>query len=247
MIVLAQQIIVNDENNKKIGSTFPRRARQLVGRNKARWADEAHTEIILRSGEDIRTKSETGGIESIVRDAYRDSVVAVLEASPFEIIKKSKRRTRELHAAFSLLLWLGAAILYFVWNYLIGNRMMMLNPADWSSTWLIFVFAAFIECLAEKYFSRRELDVLDENIDIRQVNPANDGDLDLRGYRKKLKRKIRLTTSAALWLPLALVFFFGGYAFDMWNVAWIVFPVGLLIELLANFMRTLKGTEGKSK
>ncbi|MDR3239552.1 MAG: hypothetical protein LBT44_05645 [Clostridiales bacterium] len=41
------RVIVNDENNVKIGKTYPRRARQLVHKQRAIWADEMQTAIRL--------------------------------------------------------------------------------------------------------------------------------------------------------------------------------------------------------
>jgi len=178
--------------------------------------------------------------KSIVKDAYRESAGVILRSSPFEIIKKSKRRTRELHLAFSLFLWASAAILYIITNQLLGYTEIALNPAEMSWTWLIFIIASLIECSAEIYFCRKELDVLNENIDLRQIDPARGDDLDLRGYQKKLTRKIRIMSSAVLWIPLILIFFTGGYMFNIWGVAWIVFLFGLFAELLVNFIKKLR-------
>ena len=230
-----QQIIVNDENHVRIGNTFPRRAKQLVSKQKAKWLDKEHTEIIL-------TPTELAGSKrSIVKDAYRESADVVLRSSPLEIIKKSKRRTRELHAAVSLVLWVSAAISYLLLNFMLGNTFFTLNPAELSSTWLVFVFAALFECLLEIYFCKKELEVLTENIDLRQINPLKKhGDLDLFAYQKKLKFKIRLMSSAAIWIPLVLVFFLSGYLFGIWNFAWIVFLFGLFVEVLLNLIRKLR-------
>ena len=242
-----QQIIVNDENHVKIGNTFPRRAKQLVSKQKAKWLDTAHTEIILMPTETKGTKTNTDVIsltDKIVKEEYRDSESVILRSSPLEIIKKSKRRTRELHTAVSLVLWVSAAIVYLLLNFILGNTNFTLNPAELSSTWLIFVFAALFECLLEVYFCNKELDVLNENIDLRQINPLKkDGDLDLFAYQKKLKFKIRLMQSAAIWIPLVLIFFLSGYLFGIWGVTWIVFLFGLLFEVLLNLIRKLKQKE----
>ena len=302
---MIQQIVVNDENQVKIGNTFPRRAKQLVNKKRAKWLNKAHTEIVLmpteiggtemvkeisaiadKLFEDAPQNSETndvkqefsinlnkkyedliaGGMDrekaidkiiqdvgntnqfvkslskekSLVKDAYRDSAIVVMRSSPIEIIKKSKRRTRELHTAVSLVLWTSALILYLVGNYLCGNRYITLNPTEISSSWLIFIFAALIECILEIYFSRKELDVLNENIDIRQINPLKGGDIDLIGYKQKLMFKIRLMFSAVIWIPLALVFFISGYISQMWNIVWVVFLFGIFFEVLQNLIRTLK-------
>ncbi len=178
--------------------------------------------------------------KSIVKDAYRDSASVVLRSSPLEIIKKSKRRTRELHTAFSAVLWTGAAMVYFVLNFFLGNTEFSLDVSELSWTWLVFVFAGFIECSVEIYFCRKELEVLNENIDLRQINPSKGGDLDLRSYQQKLKAKIRLMSSAVLWIPLVMIYCIGGYLFDSWNVGWIVFIFGVFFEVLQNFLKKLK-------
>ena len=246
-------VIVKDENHNKIGSTFSRRAVQLVLQSKARWLDDARTEISLipieRGGKELNNgfasaipivekRLKTSRKKSIFMDAYRDSEDKILSHSPLEIIKRSKRRTRELHTAFSLALWLGVIIIYFGWNYLTGNTTLTLNPIEWSWNWLLFVVAAFIECGAEIFFCKKELAVLGETIDIRQVNPKND-DMDLRGYEKKLRIKIRIMSSAAVWIPEVMLFFILGYAFNAWDTAWLVFPLALFIELVINFVRKL--------
>ena len=304
--MLSQQITVRDEKLEKIGVAFPRRAKQLVNKQKARWLDEAHTEIVLLSEQsggfgmhdkltmfieaelqamppdsavhmakdavldNLREKHRAlvaAGLDdeaaadaviantsdlaklaahltrrgAFVTDAYRDEASVVLTSTPVEIIRKSKRHTRELHTAFSAMLWVGAAVLYFGISYLTGNRSITFNPAEWGWTWLIFVVAAFIECGAEVYFCRKELVVLNENIDLRQINPATtiSGDLDLRGYQKSLNRKIIIMTHCMLWLPLVLLYLVCGYAFSLWHVAWVVLVAGLFVELVRNFMRKL--------
>lgn len=252
---MIQQIVVNDENHMKIGHTFPRRAKQLVSKRRAAWSDQSHSEIILMplktegvKVEQTMNRQECKAIpiarmkdNSIIKNAYREDADVILSSTPVEIIKRSKRRTRELHAAFSVVLWSGAAILYVIVNYLIGNRTFTVNPAEVSWTWLIFVFAALIECAVEIFFCRKELAVLDENIDLRQINPnKKDSDLDLRAYQKSLTRKIRIMSSAVMWIPLVIIFFIGGYAFDLWGVLWIIFLFGLFVEFLLNFMKKLR-------
>ena len=126
--MLIQQIVVNDENRVRIGHTFPRRAKQLVSKRKAAWIDQNHMEIILMplETEGIKADKEINKLESqepaipaarekdksIIKNAYREDDDVVLRSTPIEIIKRSKRRTRELHSAFSIALWSGATILY---------------------------------------------------------------------------------------------------------------------------------------
>jgi uncharacterized membrane protein YecN with MAPEG domain len=145
-----------------------------------------------------------------------------------------------LHISFSAVLWTGTLIVFVIVNQLLGYTGFTLNPRDMAGTWLIFVIAAFIECAVEIFFSRKELTVLSENIDLRQINPAND-DLDLRGYKKRLIRKIRIMSSAVIWIPLALLFFFNGYVFGNWGIVWIVFLFGVFFELLMHFIKRLRG------
>ena len=258
------KIIVYDEERVKVGTTYPRRAKQLVSNLKAKWLDESHSAIELlpptanveggitmngggcaveaTKSEDSNTQELSEGIskkKSIILDVYRDDVEEVLRSSPFEIIKKSKRRTRMLHISFSAVLWSGTLLVFFVVNHLLGYRDFTLNPRAMSGTWLIFVFAALIECAAEIFFSRKELSVLGESIDLRQINPNND-DLDLHGYKRALTRKIRIMSSAVIWIPLALFFFLSGYIFGNWGIVWIVFSFGVFVEFLMHFIRKLK-------
>ena len=304
---MSQQITVRDESMAKVGVAFPRRAKQLINKNKARWVDETHTEIVLlgeQTGgfgmhdklisfietqlnvtppdnvahmlkdailDNLRDKQQAlvaAGLDAdtaadavianaadigklaehlarrstFVTDAYRDDTSVVLTSAPVEIIRKSKRRTRELHFAFSAMLWVGAAVLYFGLSYITGNRDITFNATDWGWTWLIFVAAAFIECGAEVYFCRKELVVLRENIDLRQINPATmvSGDLDLRGYQTSLTHKIAIMTHCMMWIPLVLLYLVCGYAFDLWHVAWVVLVAGVFAELVRNFMRKIK-------
>ena len=177
--------------------------------------------------------------KSLVKDTYRENVSVVMRSSPYEIIKRSKKQTRMLHITFSAVLWSGALLIYLVANYLLDNMYFTLDPRRLSGTWLIFVFALLIECGVEIYFSKKELEVLNENIDLRQINPNNRGDLDLRGYQKRLTRKIKVMTRAVMWIPLVLLFFIMGYSFGRWNVIWMVILFGVFLELLMHFLRRL--------
>ena len=240
------QIIIYDENHLEIGTTFPRRAKSLIKNSKAKWLNELQQAIIMlpnpeERGEYMDEKAiiERQKKKSIVMDAYRDSDDVVLKSSPFEIVAKSKKRTRELHIAFSAVLWTGTLLLYIVINYLQGNHHFTLNPNYLSGTWLLFVAAALIECCVEIYFSRKELEVLKENIDLRQINPARD-EMHLWDYQRKLTRKIRVMSSAVIWIPLILLFFMGGYLFSMWSLVWMVFLFGVFFELVMHFLRKLK-------
>ncbi|MCL2603154.1 MAG: hypothetical protein FWD90_01590 [Defluviitaleaceae bacterium] len=233
-------IIVYNENRAKIGATYPKRAKQLVINAKARWLDEERNAVVLlplafegRGGtkmNEVRTKKR-----SLVMDLYRDDEDTILTSSPLDIIRKSKHRTRMLHILFSAILWTSALLVFIAINQAMGYTGFTLNPRDMAGTWLVFVFAALIECAAEIYFSRKELAVLSENIDLRQVNPKND-DMDLRGYRKKLIRKIKVMSSAVIWLPLSIFFFLSGYIFGNWGIVWLVFLLGVLIEVLKAYV-----------
>ena len=228
-IVLLSSKIEGMKLEQVIGSNLPD-AGTNKGASDEKTAKEIDNALISRQKD-----------KSLIINAYRDSAKVVLHSSPFEIIKKSKRRTRELHTAFSIVLWSGAAILYVIVNYLLGYREFTLNPAKLSSTWLIFVFAALAECLVEIFFCKKELAVLNENIDLRQIDPnKKDGDLNLRSYQKSLTRKIRIMSSAVMWISLTIIFFVGGYMFYWWNILWIVFLLGIFVEFLLNFIKKLK-------
>jgi len=219
-------ITVYGENREQIGMTFPRRAKSMVKDARATWVDDSYTAIILRPGNaDISLKDE-----SRIKDFYRDADDKVLHASPFEIIKRSKRRTRMLHIAFSVLLWGIALVSFVAISRALGYNRFTFDPRYWGWTWLIFVFAAVVECSAEIFFCRKELAVLDETIDLRQVNPNRDGDLNLHQYKRRLITKIRIMSSAAVWLPLTIFYFLGGYVMELWHVLWVVFIVGVLYE-----------------
>jgi TRAP-type C4-dicarboxylate transport system permease small subunit len=246
-----------------VGLTFPRRAKQLVAKDKATWFNDEHTAILLSAAKpEIQDKTEGADImekakaaieveattelatpkKSIIKDAYRDTESKVLASSPIEIIKKSKKRTRELHNAFSLVLWAGAALIYFVSNYFLGNSFKLSTDLSLlSPTWLIFVVASIIECSAEIFFCRKELAVLIENIDLRQINPANKTeDIDLHSYKNQLTRKIRIMSSAAVWLPVTLCYFLTGYIYNAWLTAWVLFVLAAFSELVRNFITKLK-------
>lgn len=311
------QITIYDKNDVVVGTTFPRRAKHLVNKAKARWMDESRNAIMLfpplvpapatlEKGEpkvdkelnalitklfadapqtndisDIKEEftrnlnkkfeeliaqgmdkysaiekleKETVDIQelikgfsrkkSIIKNAYRDDVSVIMKSSPIEIIKNSKKRTRKLHTAFSAVLWSGSLIIYFAVNLLLlNNTTFTLDPQRLSGTWLIFVLAALFECCVEIYFSKKELDVLNENIDLRQINPNKVMDLDLYGYKKRLTRKIRIMTSAVIWIPLILIFFVGGYLFGNWNILWLFLVLGVFFELVMHFVKTLRNNK----
>jgi len=46
---LDKEIVVSDENGIKIGTTYPRRAKQLVSKQKAKWLNASNTEICMKS------------------------------------------------------------------------------------------------------------------------------------------------------------------------------------------------------
>ncbi|MDR2649314.1 MAG: hypothetical protein LBB94_06300 [Clostridiales bacterium] len=52
------KVVVIDENNVKVGRTYNRRARQLVGKQRAVWADETHTAILLSPTVDVHEWQE---------------------------------------------------------------------------------------------------------------------------------------------------------------------------------------------
>jgi len=132
----------------------------------------------------------------IISRTYRDKPEDVRDSSPPVLIKKSKRQTRKLHIIVSLVLWISAVTIYYIWNYIEGNRSITLNPADWSGYEFVFILAAFIEFSIEILFCRKELVVLNDNIDLREIDPKFI-DIDLRAYKKKLNNKIKIMIVAA--------------------------------------------------
>ena len=141
-------------------------------------------------------------IQKIVKDVYRDSPIIVFRSSPLDIVKKSKRCTRTLHAEFSFVLWVHAAVFYFVNNYLLNTHFMVIPPIQ-----LILIIAAVIECSVEVYLCKKEVEVLNEKITLRQINPANiDSDVYLKCYQKQLTKKIRIILCAILLIVLLGVF-----------------------------------------
>jgi len=129
-----------------------------------------------------------------------------LGGSASEIIRVSKKATRKLHVLMSLSLWGSAAVIYFVVNYLAGNREWGLNPAYWSGYEFLFLGAAFIECLIEIFFCRKERAVLNDNIDLREIDPK-DIDTELRDYKDDLENKIRFFAFLATAFLIAFTFF----------------------------------------
>jgi len=152
---------------------------------------------------DDRHQKAQGGF---IKNMYRDHPADVRESNPFEIIKKSKQRTRKFHIIFSLIMWTSFILIYAVWNLSHGYTTIMFNPSNWHGFELIFVFAALIECIVEIFFCRKELAVLSENIIIREIDPKF-CDFDLRGYKERLNDKILLMVLIAIVLIIVIGIF----------------------------------------
>ena len=142
-------------------------------------------------------KAQSGFITA----TYREDNVK--EQTSLEVILNSRRQTRKWHIIVSLILWVSTAVIYFGVNLAMGNRTFGLNPAYWSGYEFLFVGAAIIECLIEIFFSRKELVVLRDNINLRELDPKN-YDIDLRKYERRLRLKIIVMSVVAL--VLAVVF-----------------------------------------
>jgi len=83
----------------------------------------------------------------------------------------------------------------------------VLNPANWSGFEFLFVGAGIIECLIEIGFSRKELAVLRNHIDLRELDPKN-YDADLRAYDTRLNRKITILGVSTVILSIVLLIIF---------------------------------------
>ena len=185
---------------------------------------------------DVQHEKAQGGF---VRSIYRESPEEVMTSSALDIISRSRRRRRMLHLVISLILWGGAAIAYFVWNYLAGNRTFVINPAEWSGFEVLFAYAAIIEFCIEEILCRIELSVLNATIDMREVDPKY-YDNDLRKYQKKLVAKVMIMSVFAVVFAVGVPFvsFWLASTYDLENVAaaagiGLVGLLGLLIVLLA--------------
>ena len=144
--------------------------------------------------------------EGLFLDQYRDKPEVVVEKSPDELIKKSKRQTRVFHFLASVFLWVCATILYAGINIAQGRTKFTLDPSNWRGYEAIFIFAAIIECLLGYFFSGKELKVLNENIDLRELDPKNN-ESELRAYKRKLEinRRAALITIALLFIAALLM------------------------------------------
>jgi|GEM_PF-1668715 len=182
-----------------------------------------------------------------ITKAYRDEPGAVIKRAPIDIIKQSKKGTRHLHILASIILWTSTLVLFHLMNQLLGYTRLQLNPARMSWTWLIFIGGGFLECLIELVFSRKELEVLSETIDLRQINPHKSGDLDLKAYRRRLIKKIRIMTSCVVWIPLVLMYFISGYAFRAWSIAWLLIVPGALFEVFMQYVNMQNVVKSKTR
>jgi|GEM_PF-4564735 len=148
-------------------------------------------------------KAQTGFIKS----QYRTEPKKLLEQSSVDVIVNSKRETRRLHIITSLILWISTAICYFGFSYLTGYRTLTFNPNHWSGFELIFIIAAAIECFVERFYCKKELCVLRDNINLRELDPKN-YDVNLNEYETKLISKIRVMNIIGSILMAAVIFVF---------------------------------------
>jgi len=132
-------------------------------------------------------KAQTG----FVMSKYREEPEVIMTIPSDEIIRNSRKQTRTFHVAVSFMLWVTTAIIYFGWNLVIGNLSFTLNPANWSGFEFLFLFAGVIECCIEIFFCRKELAVLQDHIDQREIDPKYH-DHGLRDYQHRLNGKITL-------------------------------------------------------
>ena len=112
--------------------------------------------------------------------------------APIDLIRASRQRIRKLSTLFSLLLWGCALIGYVVISYNLGYTTLGFEAANMSSAWIIFVFAGAIASGVELLFSERERDVLIKTIDLRELKSGSGVEVELREYKDKLNRKIKI-------------------------------------------------------
>lgn len=84
---MIQQITIYNKTGEKIGITFPKRAKQLVNKQKAQWADELHTKIYLISAESQEDNNKLSD-KSQLDNSYDDEKLLELA------VKKVKRQNR---------------------------------------------------------------------------------------------------------------------------------------------------------
>ncbi len=85
---MVQRITVINDGGAKIGMTFPKRAKQLINKQRAFWRDETHTAIRLLP--EIKEESEMNNEISDVRD-----IPAVSERSDDLLMYIAKARVKE--------------------------------------------------------------------------------------------------------------------------------------------------------
>jgi hypothetical protein len=99
---MESKVLLFDENGVGMGETFMRRARQLVGRQRAEWVDESHSAIRFSAG-----AADTAAAEpSRAAGHVAPSVTAKAESALYELAQKRIRERGRfiLHTLVSFIL-----------------------------------------------------------------------------------------------------------------------------------------------
>ena len=107
---MIDQLAVYDENGTQIGMTFPKRARQLISKQRAVWHDDAHTAIRL-----LPEPKEEASVDDYLDDVFDDSPPpAGSDDLLLYLARKNVQEKRNLtrHVIAYILAWPVVAIIY---------------------------------------------------------------------------------------------------------------------------------------
>jgi len=122
---MIQQIAVYDESGAQVGMTFPKRAKQLVGKQRAIWHDDEHTAIFLLP--EVKTEDALDD-ESVdaEHDAPKDAEPAYKESDDL-LLYLAKKNVKEKKR----LIWLIVAYIIampLVYAFYVNNVRASLHP-----------------------------------------------------------------------------------------------------------------------
>ena len=109
---MVDQLAVFDEKGTQIGMTFPKRARQLVSKQRAIWQDDAHTSIRLLP----ETKEEAAAMDEFLDDSFDESPgLSGSDDLLLYLARKNVKEKRNLnkHVGAYILAWPVVAIIYY--------------------------------------------------------------------------------------------------------------------------------------